>query len=61
MNIKKQERPKIDIESVPESWRPCFEARENGTLPKYYLSGFKHFRDDYRDDLLDVDVGNWLY
>lgn len=50
------EKPKFDIESVPASLRPYFEARENGTLPKYFLDRFKRWRDDYRDDLPNVDI-----
>ena len=50
------EKPKFDIESVPEPLRPYFEAMENGTLPQYYLDRLRHKRDDYLDDLPDVDV-----
>ena len=52
------EKPKFDIESVPKYIRPYFEAKENGTLPQYYLGRFRYFRDDFLDDLPDEDVGN---
>lgn len=51
------ENPKFYIGGgVPAPLRPYFEAKENGTLPHYYLDRFKHWRDDYRDDLPEVDI-----
>ena len=41
---------------VPDFMKPYFKAKENGILPQYYLNWLKHLRDDYRDDLPDVDV-----
>jgi hypothetical protein len=51
-----KERPKFDLNNVPEGFRPYFEAKENGTLKEFYLKEFIHRRDDYSDELPDVDV-----
>jgi hypothetical protein len=45
--------PKFDKENP---LKPYLDAKENGTLPKYYLNRFKYFRDDWLNDLPSINV-----
>lgn len=50
------EGDKINLDSVPPFVRPYLEAKENGTLVKYFLDRFRHFRNDYTDEAPGFDV-----
>jgi len=47
---------KFDSEDVSELLRLYVEAKQSGKLCKYYVGRFQHKRDDYIDDLPEVDV-----
>lgn len=51
-----KERPKFDIKNAPKCLQPYLEARQNGTLPQYFLEVLRIKRDSYLDDLPKVDV-----
>ena len=52
----KDGEPKFDIKSVPKCLQPYLEARQNGTLPQYFLEVLRIKRDEYLDNLPEVDV-----
>ncbi len=50
------ESEKLELENIPAELRPYFEAKEKGALREYFLDSFKHWKNDYKDDLPDVDI-----